>query len=445
MQTRRIALILGLFLLAPLFSPARAQLVPLNPYLTQQAEFTNVGYQIYPNPFGMYVPLIEVGNIRAGPVLVHPHFGLAETYTDNVFRTDPLYGGRRSDWYTTFAPGLQLQLPIMGRHRLVFDYRSNLERYANESSQNVDDQTISTNLVTNLRGGLIISLLQEIKTGHDYRGSATATGTEEPNKFFNTIWGAEVLYARQAFIRARIKSIRWEFIGANAGPRDGTSFGDINTRNRQETYYALAGGARVAPKTYLYVEEWIGKHVYEINKSLDSTDFTTTVGARWEATGKTTGELAVGWQQKTYDNPSQLRGSGNFSGLYVNGNIFWIPQERTEVIFNLFRRTNETVLGGTRYFVSTGAGTVVRHALTKKWLATFQFLYDYDTYSDPIFADGKARTRHDCYVTIEPGLWYQIQPWLGARFRYAYTERLSNFDSVQYNANVVMLSIQAQF
>ncbi|MBD0305439.1 MAG: outer membrane beta-barrel protein, partial [Nitrospiraceae bacterium] len=134
-----------------------------------------------------------------------------------------------------------------------------------------------------------------------------------------------------------------------------------------------------------------------------------------------------------------------FSGLYFNGNIYWTPQERTEVIFNLFRRTNETVLGGTRFFVSTAAGTVVRHMLTKKWQATFQFLYDYDTYSDPIFADGKARTRHDYYVTIEPGLWYQIQPWLGARFRYAYTERLSNFDSVQYNANVVMLSIQGQF
>jgi hypothetical protein len=446
MPTRRNGLILRLVLAAlGLTYPAYAQLVPLNPYLTQQARFTNVGYEIYPNPFGMYIPLIEIGNIRTGPVLVHPHFGMAQSYTDNVFRTDTLYGGRRSDTYTTLAPGLQLQLPFMGRHRLVFDYRSNIERYSNESSQNVTDQTIGTNLIFNLRGGLTLSMLQEIKTGHDYRGSATATGFAEPNKFYNTIFGAEALYAKQAFVRARFKYIRWEFIGENAGPRDGRSFGDINTRNRVENYYAIAAGARVAPKTYLFIEEWIGTHIYEINKELDSTDYTTAAGARWEATGKTVGEVTVGWQQKTYSNPSGIRGSGDFSGLYVNGNLYWTPQERTQVIFNLFRRTNETVVGGTRFFVSTGAGIDVRHAFTKKWRATLQFLYDHDSYSDPIFADNKSLTRKDNYLTIGPGIWYQIQPWLGARATYFYTERLSNFDSVQYNANVLMVSVQAQF
>ncbi|HJU05743.1 MAG TPA: outer membrane beta-barrel protein [Nitrospiraceae bacterium] len=446
MPTRRNGLILWL-VLAVLVStyPANAQLVPLNPYLTQQARFTNVGYQIYPNPFGMYIPLIEIGNIRTGPLLIHPHFGMAQSYTDNVFRTDTLYGGRRSDTYTTLAPGLQLQLPFMGRHRLVFDYRSNIERYSNESSQNVADQTIGTNLVFNLRGGLTLSFLQELKTGHDYRGSATATGINEPNKFYNTIFGAEVLYAKQAFLRARYKYIRWEFIGENAGPRDGISFGDINTRNRVENYYAIAAGARVAPKTYLFLEEWIGTHTYEINKPLDSTDYTTAAGVRWEATGKTVGEVTVGWQKKTYSNPSGIRGTGEFSGLYLNGNLYWTPLERTQVIFNLFRRTNETVVGGTRFFVSTGAGVDIRHAFTKKWRATLQFLYDHDSYSDPIFADNKSLTRKDNYLTMGPGIWYQIQPWLGARATYFYTERLSNFDSVQYNANVLMVSIQGQF
>ncbi|MGH7231604.1 MAG: outer membrane beta-barrel protein [Nitrospiraceae bacterium] len=451
MHARRIAFVLGI-VISGLFAanPANAQLVPLNPYLTQQARFTNVGYDIYPNPFDLYVPLIEVGNIRTGPVLVHPHFGMAQSYTDNVFRTTNTFGGRRSDWYTTLAPGLQLQLPFMGRHRLVFDYRSNIERYSNESSQNVEDQTIATNLVFNLRGGLTLSLLQEIKTGHDYRGSATATGFNAPNKFYNTNWGAEALYAKQAFFRARIKSIRWEFIGENAGSRGpasfgGSGFGDINTRNRQETYYAIAGGARIAPKTYLFIEEWIGKYVYEVNKDLDSTAYTTAIGARWEATGKTIGEFTIGWQQKTYDNPSTIRGSGSFSGLYLNGNIYWKPQDQTEVIFNIFRRTNETVLGGTRFFVSTGFGVDVRHSVTKKWRATFQFLYDHDSFSDPIFADSKSLTRKDNYLTIGPGVWYQIQPWLGARATYTYTERLSNFDSIQYNANVLMLSVQAQF
>jgi polysaccharide biosynthesis protein VpsM len=447
MGTFRIVFIVGLVVLSLITThPVDAQLVPLNPYLTQQARYTNVGSDIYPNPFSMYVPLIEVGNLRAGPVIVHPHFGMALTFTDNVFRTKNPFGPRVSDWYFSLAPGIQLQLPFMGRHRLVFDYRTNIERYTAESSQNVEDQTIATNLVFNLRAGLTLSLLQEIKVGHDYRGSATATGEEEPNKFYNTIFGVEALYAKQAFVRARIKSIRWQFIGPNAGPTGGPSMGDINTRNRQETYYAVALGGRVAPKTYLFLEQWIGTYVYEINTPLDSTAFTTAVGARWEATRKTTGELTLGWQQKTFNNPpGATRGTGVFSGLYFNGNVYWAPQEQTEVIFNVFRRTNETVLGGTRFFVSTGAGVDVRHSLTKKWRALFQFLYDHDWFSDPIFADGQAQTRKDDYLTIGPGVWYQIQPWLGARASYLCTQRLSNFDSVQYNASVFMLSVQAQF
>ena len=96
---------------------------------SQQARFTNVNTVVHPQPLVFSIPLLEAGNIRAGPLKVHPHFGIAQTYTDNVFRTDPTFGGRKSDWYTTYAPGLQVRLPLLGRHKLVFDYRSNIERY----------------------------------------------------------------------------------------------------------------------------------------------------------------------------------------------------------------------------------------------------------------------------------------------------------------------------
>lgn len=449
---RRLGALIGGLLLVGLFSahPTGAQvtapqLMPLNPFLTQQARFTNVQYNIYPSGFDLAVPLIEEGNIRAGSLAVHPHFGIAQSYTNNVFRTDTTFGGKKVDWYQTLAPGLQLQLPFLSRHKLVFDYRSNLERYDRDPSQNVDDYTLATNFLAEYPGGLSVKLLQEIKNGHDYRGAATATGVAEPNKFYVPSYGAEVQLASQAFIRARFKNMHWEFIGPNAGPRDGTSFGDINTRNRIENYYALAVGGRVAPKSYVFVEGWASRQLYEINKALDSTTYVQSLGATWEATAKTTGNFAVGWQEKHMDRGTPSRGSGTFSGLYFNGNMVWKPQEQTQVNWALYRRTNETVLGGTRYFVSTGTILDIGHAFTEKWRGTLQFVYDHDNYSDPIFAEGKRLQRKDNYTTLGAGLWYQIQPWLGVRATYTYTERLSNFVSVQYNANVAMLSAQAQF
>ena len=111
----------------------------------------------------------------------------------------------------------------------------------------------------------------------------------------------------------------------------------------------------------------------------------------------------------------------------------------------VYRRTNETVLGGTRYFTSTGTTVDIRHALTRKWHAIGQFMYEHDRYSDPITADNQTATRDDSYKSGGGGVLYQIQPWLGARLNYMYTERLSNFVSVQYRASQVMLSLQGQF
>jgi len=449
----RVRAVFGVLLLLGLFStrPAQAQVTPpqliqLNPFLTQQARFTNVQYNIYPSGLDLAVPLIETGNIMAGPLAVHPHFGIAQSYTDNVFRTDTTFGGRRPDWYQTLAPGLQLQLPFLSRYKLVADYRSNLERYNRDSSQDVDDYTFATNLIAEYPGGLSVKLLEELRNGHDYRGAATATGVAEPNKFFNTSYGGEVQLASQTFVRARFKSIRWEFIGPNAGPRDGTSFGDINTRNRLEHYASLAVGGRVAPKSYVFLEGWTSRQLYEINKDLDSTVYVMSLGSTWEATGKTTGNFAMGWQGRHMDRPSAgTRGSGTFSSLYFNGYVTWKPQEQTQVNWGIYRRTNETVLGGTRYFISTGTTLDVGHSFTEKWRGTLQLVYDHDTYSDPITAEGKTAQRKDNYVTLGAGLWYQIQPWLGTRATYTYGERLSVFNSVQYVSSVIMLSAQAQF
>lgn len=455
----RVAVIAGMILCAGLTATpyAGAQedegpivpaggLSPLNPFISQQARFSNVQYNIYPIGFDLNVPLITGGNIKAGPLLIHPHMGLAESYTDNVTRTDTTFGGRVSDWYTTYAPGIQVQLPIQGRHKLIFDYRTNLERYSRDQSLDVSDQTRSLGLVLNFPGGLTVKGLGELKDGHDYRGSATATGTTAAiNKFYNEEFGGEALLESRLFIRARAKYIGWQFLGPLAGSRIPGTFGDINTRNRKENYGSLAVGGRVAPKTYAYLEGLVQQENYEVNKDLDSTIYTALVGAQWQAMAKTMGNFGIGWQNRVYDHSSQTRGTGKFSGLYFNGNLKWKPQEQTQVNLAVYRQTNETVLAQTRFFIATGTTLDVRHALTRKWHAIAQFMFEHDSYSDPITADGKRDMRRDNYTTLGGGVLYQVQPWLGARLNYLYTERLSNFVSPQYTASQVMLSIQGQF
>lgn len=424
--------------------------VPLNPFISQQAQFSNVQYSIYPTPFNIRVPLIKTGNIKAGPFKIHPHFGIAESYTDNVFRTDTSNGGgKQSEWYTSYQPGVQVQLPIMGRHKWIVDYKAYLERYSRDSTLDVNDSTASTNLVFDFPGGLTASVIGEVKNGHDYRGSATASlpvvgATTTINQFYNVVYGGELELRSQAYLKAQVQSIRWEFTGPLAGSRAPGTFGDINTRNRQERYASLAAGARIAPKTYVYMQGLLQKEDYEVNKDLDSTTYTGLLGLSWDATAKSTGYFNMGWQTRIMDQASS-RGSGRFSGLYFDGSLMWRPQEQTRVVGGVYRRTNETVLGGTLYFVSTGVTLDLIHALTTKWSVLGGLRFEHDQYSDPITDNGIHADRRDDYLTLAGGVSYQIQPWLGARANYTYTERLSSFNSVEYKANQAMVSLQAQF
>ena len=429
-------------LLAVAFAPsAHAQEAP-------QAQFTNINYVNTP-PTGPDFTLLREGNIKLlGALVLHPHFGIAEGFTDNVFRLNQPFGRRDRDYITTYAPGVQAQLPFLGRHMLVINYMANIERHSRFHQDNIEDQDRTAHLLLDFPGGLTVRGLAQWKDGHDPRGSAVATAGpgSEPNKWFTSMYGGEAQFAHQAFVRLRFASTRWEFIGVNAGSRDGSDVGDINTRNRLENYSALALGGRVAPQTFLFVEGSAAQAIYEINKPLDSATYAAVVGGRWDVADKTKGELKGGWLEKTYDRASS-RGSGHFNGLTVDGNVLWQPQEKTRVTLLLSRRTNETPQAETRFFVSTSAYANLVHAFTRKWRATAVLGYTHDRYSDPAFSalDGKTVTRDDNYVTAGVGLWYQLQPWLGMRVTYTYNERLSNLDSVQYNANSAMISAQAQF
>ncbi len=107
---------------------------------SQQARFTNVNTVVHPQPLVFSIPLLEAGNIRAGPLKVHPHFGIAQTYTDNVFRTArPLGVGSRT--------GIRPMRPASRSASLSWDVTSWHSTTGRISSATGDEkQTQSVNL-----------------------------------------------------------------------------------------------------------------------------------------------------------------------------------------------------------------------------------------------------------------------------------------------------------
>ncbi|MES4784891.1 MAG: hypothetical protein C4294_02700 [Nitrospiraceae bacterium] len=139
--------------------------------------------------------------------------GVAEMYTDNVFRTN---ANRQSDFIHTLAPGIQVQLPVRNRHVFLIDYRTNVQYYQRNSSNDVQDQTASGRVNLNLPSGLKLDLQGEHKIGHDPRGSAVDLQALEVNKWSaNSFTGQAEYVGTRAGIVLSARTIRWDYLNNN--------------------------------------------------------------------------------------------------------------------------------------------------------------------------------------------------------------------------------------
>ena len=96
------------------------------------------------------------GNIKVGPLEVHPYLGLTETYSSNIYLN---YGGRpsKSDYITTATPGILLLLPLQ-RHTLKAEYRADANWFSTYSETNYTNQRVGGALDLDFPMGLTFHL-----------------------------------------------------------------------------------------------------------------------------------------------------------------------------------------------------------------------------------------------------------------------------------------------
>lgn len=212
-------------------------------------------YPLYP---GSFSPLIKATGITAGPVRLHPMLGIAELYTDNVFRTN---ANRRSDFATTLAPGIQAELPFVGSHSFVGDYRTKIQTFHRTSSNNVQDRTASGRINFNFPDGLRLDLQGEHKLGHDPRGSALDTQSVEVNKWTANSFIGQLYYeGANAGLRLNVSSTRWTYLNNSKGFRD-----------RLSNYAGTTLQGNVSVKTSIVMNVGANQELYDGTIALNNT------------------------------------------------------------------------------------------------------------------------------------------------------------------------------
>jgi hypothetical protein len=404
-------------------------------YNTPTFPFTGF-YPLYPGSFPQIIPEPD---IWLGPVGLHPFMGMAEMYTDNVFRTN----AKRSDFFHTLAPGIQAQVPFARRHVFVADYRTNIQYYQRTPSNDVQDQTASGWLQFNLANDLRIDLEGEHKVGHDPRGSAVDLLALEVNKWYtNSFHGRAEYTGGQVGMVLTAQSIRWNYLNNSQ---------DI-IRDRLSNYAGLTLLGRVFPNTSALIDFSVANEIYDQNKNLDNAIYTASVGAKWDLSEVTAGEILVGYQFLKFTNAqtaqpgpvlSQFsRDQDSFANPFIAGRLYWNPIPRLTLTLQPFRAIQQTVVLGTSFFTATGVNLSATHALTDRMDLTANLGYEQDRFSTPAGLVEVVPTRTDILKNIAVGLNYRTVKWMGLSFQYVFEDRSSNVEQFNYQANTFMISVQ---
>lgn len=367
--------------------------------------------------------------LRVGQVQLHTFLGVAEAFTDNVFRTK---NQRDSDFLTTIAPGAQAYISFGGKHSFLLDYRAAQFLYAKFSENNAFTQNGIGQMRLNFPGGLKLAIQGGHVDGFDRRGSALDSQDRDITKWRATnLMGVASLSGTRGRIRLRSRYSRLHY--KNNGQ-------DVR-RDRKSARADLTGFVKVTQALSTLLGVNINNNTYDENKQIDSFSYGIFTGFELDPSRQLGGEVRIGYSILNFDNapveqdPNSglSRGGTQQKRIILNGNLLWRPTTRQNINFGAFRNIRQSGVGGTSTFVQTGADISAFHRITNRLGLRGGGQYFHNKF---------VQSRTDNRFRLRIGLDYKTVQWLGFGLNY-YFERRSSTDSAFDNfANTVSISVQ---
>ncbi|GKT11818.1 MAG: polysaccharide biosynthesis protein VpsM [Thiomicrorhabdus sp.] len=189
----------------------------------------------------------------------------------------------------------------------------------------------------------------------------------------------------------------------------------------------LAFVYRVSPKTRLVAEAKSSQNDYTSNDALDSTNTAMLVGARWDATAKTTGRAKIGKETKDFD--AVGTNSATLSNWEVS--IDWTPLSYSVITFNTKQMIEEGSLGANSVNNRT-SGVAWQHAWASGIGSQLSLSSTSKEYSS---------TRTDTLNSASVGLKYAVERWMDVGLDYQYSDQDSDTLAQKFTRNKIIFSV----
>ena len=363
------------------------------------------------------------GGIPFGPLVAYPGVDASYGRDDNLFSSNI---NKRSSTRTVVSPYVKVEGKT-GPHKFDVTMRLDDGRYLDSPADNYTDYTLAGNADLVISGRAGLKLRAEHKYGHDPRGSTDRAGSARPDEYINQGFDGIFSYGAPG-AQGRIEIDGGAYTRRYQNNRLTTEVSDRDTTQLGATFLW-----RVASRTEVFaLVQRRGIDYILPTSTQDSTETRYQVGAKWDATAKTSGIVKFGRLEKKFANTSR----SDFSGSSWDAAVRWSPLTYSVVDFNTSKSTNEST--GTGDFLLTSAyGANWNHA----WNSRFSTGANAGWRKDEFVGTGGGRLDKTTSMGLKAT--YQWQRWLRFGADYQYTDRVSNPNVTSFTRHLFMFTVGA--
>lgn len=214
----------------------------------------------------------------------------------------------------------------------------------------------------------------------------------------------------------------------------------LSQRDRNQTQYGvrLRAGYELTPGVRPFVQGEVDTRQFD--QSLDSSGFARSskgygarVGSTVEISRQLTGEISVGYQDRSYDD-ARLE---NLRGVVGDVAVLWTPTPLTTVTLRGTTELGDTTIPGSSGTTAQRATLEVAHALRRNLTVTGFGSFGRTDY------DGQS-LRED-FATIGARLEYRLTRSVAVRASFTHERLSSTAQGSDYTANVAQVGLRLQF
>jgi hypothetical protein len=369
--------------------------------------------------------------IQVGAFNFKPAIEVIGGYDTNPART----ANRTPSLYAVVAPELTFK-SNWSRHEFAGDLRGGYVAYRELPSQNRPNADSKLTGRIDVTRDTRVDLETRFLVGTDNPGSPNIQAGLSKLPIFTTLGGTAGLGQRFNRFDVSLKGGVDRTVYQQSTFTDGTSASN-DDRNFNRYGTLLRGSYELTPAIKPFIEAGADRRVHDLEVDVfgyyrNSDGRSIKAGTTFELTRIITGEVALGWLTRRYQDPTLPE----FSGLTFDASLTWVASALTTAKLTAVTRADESRVPGVSGVFTHEVALQVEHAF-RRWLtATGKLLYGNDDYV--------GSPRDDNRYSASAAITYKLsrELWLKSEYRHDWLR--SSTPGANYSADAILVGVRAQ-